>query len=186
MLFCCTVLEMHWGKNRCNSVTTTTNNKTIYNRIVHIELADSFDLYVRACVLSRAKSKYGDEPFTFIATLNVSMVLTIDDYEHDWFDRQIKSKSRHHHQHHSKTRSQCYKAWHLFTPQKNSAFKSRTTWQKIRHSQVNFFIYHDNDHLLRFASSLYLLNHLPHSNSKMAEQKNGDVMKRHFIYCLCL
>lgn len=75
---------------------------------------------------------------------------------------------------HSKEHPQCCAM--AFSDLSKKKVLNRTT-QKIRHSRTKF-IYHDNDRLLFFWSSLYLLNHLPHSNSKWEEE-----MKKHFCVC---
>lgn len=102
-------------------------------------LTHSLDL--PACVLSRMETKYGDEPFTFVGTLNKStltrckplMIAKWMNGEHR-LNSAIKI-SRHHRHRHSKEHSQCYGMAFTELVKKNS--KSHNSRNR-RHSLTNF------------------------------------------------
>lgn len=99
-------------------------------------------------------------------------------------DLNQRLKSRHHHQHHSKTRSQCYSTAFIY-PAKKISNLNRTTWDKIKKKLVThkwcFFYLPWQWSLTLFWSCLYLLNHLLHSNSNMARERKMKKWKSIFI-----
>lgn len=125
----------------------------------------------------RKKNIYGDEPFRSISK-------TIYDCEINKLNRldsviELSTKSSS-----SQRQGTHSMLWHGIynSRKKNSKFELK--WKKIYVTVKWLFVYHDNDHLLLI--KLYLLNHLPHSNSKWnIKSKNEKALhfaQRIFIY----